>query len=256
MLFKKTFFVTALLLLLVSCDDNLLPYYNAQEPGQVIINAYSALDSVQVIVNNKPIEINEKTAFLRNINTNYDFVYYNDEVKNIDIVIKETGQVVKSYSFTNLKPFDNLSFYYKSDTYIDEVLRYKKSILSEEGNTGYKFIFPTMNHYSQTNYNGALDGIIYNTAGETLGVVQNITEDEFSSFTQFPFSSSPIIKMELVKHGTTQSYVPGRQVMVTMVMQANKSRMIVLEEKNNDNGGFTGVEGIIDLTDYFEFETE
>lgn len=255
-LLKKFLGSISILLLLLSCDDNLLPYYDTQEPGEIVIKGYSVSDSLEIIIDEAPIIINEKSVFLKYMDKDYEFVYYNDKAKNVDIVINETRQILKSYSFTNNKPFDTLSFFYSNVTYIDNVLRFKKSVLNEQGSTGYKFIFPSLNRYSKTNYTGPLDGIIRNTSGTVLGIVENITSDNFSSFTAFPFSSPPIIKMELVKHGTTESYIPGTQIMVTMVMQANKSRMIVLEEKQDESGSFSGVEGIVDLSDYFELETE
>jgi hypothetical protein len=59
--------------------------------------------------------------------------------------------------------------------------------------------------------------------------------------------------MRLVKHGTTESYISGQTIEVQMVMQNNKSCLIVLEETADSNGNFSGVNGTIDLTNYFDY---
>jgi hypothetical protein len=39
-----------------------------------------------------------------------------------------------------------------------------------------------------------------------------------------------------------------------MTMTINKSKLIVLEEKRDANGAFSGVDGTLNLTDYFVFK--
>ena len=59
--------------------------------------------------------------------------------------------------------------------------------------------------------------------------------------------------MELVKHGTTESYIAGKQVFVVMLMTKDKSRLIVLDEKKADNGQFSGIDATLNLVDFFDF---
>jgi len=252
---KRLFFLLPLTALAWSCtNDELTPQYGEQEAGKIVIRAYNALqDSIQINANGKALKIADKDAFVKKIVKDYEFVYYNDEVENIDILDKVTGETLHSYSFTKSASTDTLSFYNNNGYWIDDVLSSRPGKLSGTGYTGYRFIFPTLNRYSKTGYTGSLDGIIKKTNGQLLGTIENITQGEFSAFIEFPFGSPPIIKMELVKHGTTESYIPGQQVFVQMVMQNNKSKLIVLEEKATENGTFSGVEGVINLTDYFDF---
>ena len=98
-----------------------------------------------------------------------------------------------------------------------------------------------------------MDAIIKKVNGQLLGVAENISKDSFSTFVEFPYGSPPILNIELVKHGTTESYVSGQKVLVQIVMQNNKSRLIVLDEKANENGTFTGVDGTLNLVDLFDF---
>ncbi|RWW91715.1 hypothetical protein [Flavobacterium cerinum] len=254
-IFKTMFPVLIFAAFFLGCsNEDLKPIYGEQVAGKVVIRGYSTLkDSVQIVSNGKILKIGEKNTFIGKIIKDYEFVYYDNKEKNIDIINKATGEILHSYNFTASSPNDTLSFYVKDGIWLDDVLSFKPGVLSGTGVTGYKFIFPTMNRYSNSGYDGPIDGIIKKLNGEILGVAENITKDSFSNFVEFAFAPPPIFTVQLVKHGTTDSYIAGQQVVVQMVMQNNKSRMIVLDEKVNENGTFSGVEGIINLTDYFDF---
>lgn len=249
------FLFSLLTMLFSACNgDDLTPQVGRQIAGKVVIQAYSALaDSLQLRANGTLLTTNDDDTFMGMIVNDYEFVFYDNEVENIEIINKVTGEVLKSYSFTNETPVDTLSFYTKEGIWIDNVLSFEPGILSGTGRTGYKFIFPTMNRYSNSGYEGPIDAIIRKTNGQVLGVAENITKETFSNFVEFAYAPPPILNVELVKHGTTESYIPGQQVIVQMVMQNNRSRLIVLDEKANEGGSFTGVEGTINLVDYFEF---
>lgn len=256
----KNIFKTMLLLLMLAAffmgcsNEDMRPLYGEQVAGKVVIRGYSALkDSVQVLANGKSLKIDGKDTFTGKIINNYAFVYYDNKAEDIEIINKATGEILHSYSFTAKTPNDTLSFYVKDGIYIDKVLSFEPGVLSGTGITGYKFIFPTMNRYSNSGYNGPIDAIIKKTNGQVIGIAENITKDSFSNFVEFAFAQPPIFTVELVKHGTTESYISGQQVIVQMVMQNNKSRMIVLDEKANESGTFSGVEGNINLVDYFDF---
>lgn len=254
-IFKTTSLVLVLAAFFLSCsNEDLKPLYEEQVAGKIVIRAYSALkDSVQVVVNGKILKIGNKDTFTGKIIKDYEFVYYDNKTENIDIINKVTGTTLRSYSFKVSSPNDTLSFYVKDGIYIDNVLSFKPGKLSATGNTGYKFIFPTMNRYSNSGYNGPIDGIIKKLNGEILGVAENITKDSFSNFVEFAFAPPPIFTVQLVKHGTNESYVTGQEVIVQMVMQNNKSRLIILDEKTNENDVFSGVDGSANLVDYFDF---
>lgn len=254
-IFKTTLLVLVLAAFFLSCsNEDLKPLYEEQVAGKIVIRAYSALkDSVQVVVNGKILKIGNKDTFTGKIIKDYEFVYYDNKTENIDIINKVTGTTLHSYGFKVSSPNDTLSFYVKDGIYIDKVLSFKPGVLSGTGVTGYKFIFPTMNRYSNSGYDGPVDGIIKKLNGDILGVAENITKDSFSNFVEFAFAPPPIFTVQLVKHGTTDSYISGQQVVVQMVMQNNKSRMIVLDEKANESGTFSGVEGVVNLTDYLDF---
>lgn len=254
-IFKTIFLVLMLAAFFLGCsNEDMKPLYGEQVAGKVVIRGYSTLkDSIQMMTNGKILKIGKEDTFTGKIIKDYEFVYYDNKVKNIDIINKTTGETLHSYNFTTSKQNDILSFYVKDGIYIDNVLSFKPGILSGTGVTGYKFIFPTMNRYSNSGYDGPIDGIIKKLNGEILGVAENITKDSFSNFVEFTFTPPPIFTVQLVKHGTNESYVTGKQVIVQMVMQNNKSRLIVLDEKMNDNGTFSGVEGVINLADYFDF---
>ncbi|TRW27237.1 hypothetical protein FMM05_00955 [Flavobacterium zepuense] len=256
----KKFFSTLVLLVLLSSlvtgcgNDDLTPLYEEQSPGKIVIRGYSALqDSIQVFANGELLEIGEQNAFKGDIITDYEFVFYNKKTEALEIVNKVSGSVLHSYSFPATTPIDTLSFYVKEGIWIDNVLAFQPGTLTATGRTGYRFIFPTLNRYSNSGYDGPIDAIIKKTNGQVLGISQNITKEGFSTFAEFAFAPPPVINVELVKHGTTESYITGQQVIVQMVMQNNKSRLIVLDEKANESGAFSGVEGTINLVDYFDF---
>jgi hypothetical protein len=180
-------------------------------------------------------------------------VIYENEPKNVVITNKRSKETLHSYQITGEKDIDTISFYTKKDLWVDNVLSTKPGVLTKTGNAGFKFIFPTLNRYSASGYNGKLDGIMRKLDGETVGIVKNIGKEEYSSFVEFPASLPPIIKMELVKHGTTESYIAGKQIFVVMLMTKDKSRLIVLDEKKADNGQFSGIDASLNLVDFFDF---
>jgi len=251
---KTLFFLMALLSLGSCTNDELVPYYQEQKPGKLVIRGYNArADSIQIAVNGKLIKIGNKNAFVKNIVKDYDFVIYENEPKNVVITNKRTKEILHSYQITSEKVNDTISFYHKKDLWVDNVLSTKPGVLTKAGNAGFKFIFPTLNKYSNTGYNEKLDGIMRNLDGETVGVAKNIGKEEYGSFVEFPASLPPIIKMELVKHGTTESYIAGKQIFVVMLMTKDKSRLIVLDEKKGDNGQFSGIDASLNLVDFFDF---
>lgn len=243
-----------------SCaNDDLTSLYGNEknQPGKVVIIGYSALnDSIQITVNGKPVEIGKekRTAFVKKVEKDYEFVYHGDEEKIFEFTNKTTKELLRTYHFSAKKVKDTLSFFAKENIWLDNVVSLKPGVLKQTGYNGYKFIFPTLNLYSKTGYNGKLDGIIRKLNGQLLGVVENISKDQYSAFIEFPFSSPPTIIMELVKHGTTESYVPEKKITLNMTMSVNKSKLIILEEKKDANGAFAGVDGTLNLTDYFVFK--
>lgn len=259
-LLPRLFVFSILITLVISCTaDEMVPFYSNEtnQPGRVTITGYSALsDSLQISVNDKIIEINKdkKTAFVKKIEKEYDFVYYGSQEKTISIINKTTKEVLHTYQFNAQKVKDTISFFAKENLWINNVSRIKPGVLSKTANSGYKFIFPNQSLYSKSGYTGNLDGIIRKINGQVLGTVENINKEKFSPFIEFPFSSPPTILMELVKHGTTESYIPGQKITVIMTMSVNKSKLIVLEEKRDANGNFSGVDGTLNLTDYFVFK--
>lgn len=86
-----------------------------------------------------------------------------------------------------------------------------------------------------------------------MAVVENIGRETFGNFTEFAYVAPPILKMELVKHGTAESYLSGKPVFVDMSLQKGKSKLIVLEETTDENGLFSKVTGTLDLTVYFDY---
>lgn len=244
-----------LVLLFAACaSENMTPLYGEEMAGKVVIRSYNALeDSLQIVVEGKIQEIGARDAFTGKIVTDYEFVFYDNKTEHIDIVNKTTGEMLKSYSFRPDTPIDTLSFYSMDGIWIENVLANKPGVLSATGSVGYRFIFPAMNRYSKSGYDGPVDAIIRKVNGQLMGVVENIGKDNFSDFIEFAYAPPPILNIELVKHGTTESYVTGQQVIVQMVMQNNKSRLIVLEEKADESGTFTGVNGTLNLVDYFDF---
>lgn len=254
-LVKTVFFVMAVLCFL-SCEDHeLLPYYPTQDVGKITIIGYAA-DSIHIKANGEPLLFEDKKVFVEDINELYEFVSYDNKDEVLDIFDYQTNLKVHTYNYTNAVPLDTLSFFYIKNYFIDNVLSHRQGKLSQNNYTGFKFIFPNMGQYSESSYDGPLDAIIRGVNGQVLAVAENITKDSFSSFAQYLFTPPPVIRVELVKHGTTQSYVEGKQIIVEMVMQKNKSKMIVLEETKDDNNTFKGVTGSIDLTEYFDFQQE
>lgn len=251
----KALFILMAILFLGSCaNDELVPYYQQQKPGKLVIRGYNArTDSIQIAVNGKVIKIGNENAFVKNIVKDYDFVIYENEPKNVVITNKRSKEILHSYQITGEKDLDTISFYTKKELWVDNVLSTRPGVLTKPGNAGFKFIFPTINRYAASGYNGKLDGIMRNLNGETVGIAKNIGKDEYSSFVEFPASLPPIIKMELVKQGTTESYIAGKQVFVIMLMTKDKSRLIVLDEKKADNGQFSGIDATLNLVDFFDF---
>lgn len=251
----KLFVILATGIIFQGCsNDNLTPLYGQEIPGKIIIRAYSALqDSLQVISNGKALTTGGTDAFKGTLARDFEFVYYGNQSKNIDIVNKSTGAVLQSYTFAPKTETDTLSFYANDGIWINNVLSSPPGTLSGSGRTGYRFIFPTLNRYSNSGYTGTVDAIIKKVNGEVLGVAENIGTSSFSNFVEFAYTPPPILNIELVKHGTTQSYMGSQPVTLQIVMQNNRSRLIVLNEKANESGAFTGVEGTINLADYFNY---
>lgn len=244
--------------LLTSCaNDELLPFYQEQKAGKIVIRGYSALqDSIQISVNNKIVTADKKqNTFMKKVEKDYEFVFYDNEIKTVNITNKKTNQLLYSQNFTSQNAVDTLSFYVKENLLVSDFMSVsnKPGTLSAAGLTGYRFIFPGINQYSKTGYNGPVDAIIRKINGEIVGVSENINKNNAGSFVEFTFSLPPIIEIELVKHGTNESYVPGKRIAFRTVMQKNKSGLVVLEETANADNSFARVEGFLNLADYFSF---
>lgn len=253
---KKTALLVVSTIIFTACtNENLTPLYGEQKQGKVVIKSYNAMekDSVQLFVNGVLRKITKKDAFVKKIVDNYEFVFYEKEMKQVEVINKTTGKILNTYSFKADKPVDTLSFYYNDGIWLDNVVSNKPGKLSNTNNTGYRFIFPTINRYSNSGYNGPIDAIIRSYSGNVVVVAKNITKDSFSDFVEFPYSSPTILNVELVKHGTNESYIPGRQIIIQIGMQRNKSKLIVLDEKPDSSGVFNKVEAGINLADHFDF---
>ncbi|PXY41224.1 hypothetical protein DMB65_07405 [Flavobacterium cheongpyeongense] len=235
-------------------NEDLIPVLQEQKAGKILIRGYNALqDSIQISIDGKLLVIDKNTAFVNKITKDHAFVFYNNAPKRIEVINKVSKEVLRSYNFTVAKPVDTLSFYTGKNIYISKVLSYKPVVLTVAGHVGFRFIFPTLNRYSNSGYKGSVDAILKKTNGQMIGIAENINQDGFNSFLEFAYVAPPVINVELVKHGTTESYVPGMQVKLQMIIQNNKSKLIVLDEKANEAGVFTGVDGNINLVDYFTF---
>jgi hypothetical protein len=252
-LVKTVFFVMAVLCFTACEKDTLLPYYPTQEKGKMVIMSYAA-DSINIVANAQLLSFDDKDIFIKDINEIYEFVSFDNQDEVLGIKDYHTGETVHTYRYANAAPLDTISFFYKKDYFIDDVLSFRKGTLSQAGYVGFKFIFPNMGQYSGSSYEGTLDAIIRNLNGQVLAIAENINKNKFSTFAEYPFKSPPVIKVELVKHGTNESYIEGKQIIIEMVMQNNKSKMIVLEETKNESNAFSGVRGSIDLTQYFDFQ--
>lgn len=252
---KRIFVFLIPVLFFTACaNEDLIPVYQEQKAGKVVIRGYNAmLDSVQIAIDGKFLVMDKKDAFVKKIVKDYEFVFYDNNVKTIDVINKVSKKVLKSYIFTTSKPIDTLSFYTRQNIWIPNVLSYKPGLLNATGRTGYRFIFPTFNLYSNSGYTGSVDAVIKKMNGEIIGIAKNINKDGFNSFLEFSYVAPPIINVELVKHGTNESYVSGMQVKFQIALQNNKSKLVVLDEKANEAGIFSGVEGNINLVDYFTF---
>lgn len=253
---KKMILFAVLTVLFVSCtNENLTPIYGEQQPGKVVIKSYDAMekDSVQLVVNGVVKKIGKNTAFIKKIVDNYEFVFYEKKVENIEVFNKTTGKIIGNYSFKTDKPIDTLSFYYNDGIWLDKVIANKPGKLTTTNHTGYRFVFPTMNRFSNSGYNGAIDAIIRNYGGQVVGVAENITKERYSNYVEFLYSTPSVLNVELVKHGTKESYITGKPIIIQIGMQRNKSKIIVLDEKADANGVFTKVEGIINLPDLFDY---
>ena len=236
-------------------NENLTPLHGEQQPGKVVIKSYDAMekDSVQFIINGVIKKTGKKDAFIKKIVDNYEFVFYDNKTENIEVVNKASGKILKTYSYTVDKPIDTLSFYYNEGIWLDNVVKNKPGKLSNTNNTGYRFVFPTMNRYSNSGYDGPIDVIIRNYGGQVVGLAENITKDRFSNYVEFAYSTPSVLNIELVKHGTNESYIAGKKIIIQIGMQKNKSKIIVLDEKADTSGAFNKVEGTINLVDLFDF---
>lgn len=247
-------FSIVLLLCQACINEDMVPYYEEQQPGKVVIQGYNAQkDSIQIAVDGKILVEGKTNGYIKKVTKNYEFVFYSNKTKLVEITNKVSKQLLQSYQLTTAKPIDTISFYTKEDLWINNVLATKPGKITQTGNAGFKFIFPTFNKYSASGYTGKLDGIMRKVNGEVLGVVKNIGKDTYSDFIEFPSSLPPIIRMELVKHNTTESYINGRQVITVMLMLPNKSGLIVLDERKDANGKFQNVDASLNLVDFFDF---
>lgn len=250
-----------IVLSIVACQSDLEPQIHDDTAGIIHIQGY-VTDTVQIKIGDELLEYkSDDTKFIKSIDLDYKFVYKKDETKQVDLLSYETENNIESYSFTaNVATIeshttsDTIVFFYTPGVFMKNVYDVAPGTLSQSGYVGYKFMFPTMNTFSNSGYEGALDGIITNyiTKAE-LGVVENINTDVFSDFIEFPYGSPNIISVALVKHGTTESYIENQPVVLQMVMKKNKSRLIVLNEEEDEDGVFL-VTGNMDLASYFDYK--
>ncbi len=261
-----------MVLSIISCENDDLKEENylSSRPGKLFIEGYAKNDTIQVTVDDVLItDINGdkiNTEFTKKVSIETSFIYQN------------TSKTVKFFSYfgkkrTELKSFrlnppedqpqfgDNIenenimTFFAAPGIFIDNVYQYNPGVFSDASidQVGFKFIFPAMNYISKSDYKGKLDAIITSFRGTELGVVENIGADSFSDFIEFPFTAPPFVFIELVKHGTKESYIPGETVKIRKAIKKNTSGLIVLNEEGNEDGSFKEVKATIDLTEYFDY---
>ncbi|MGA9650485.1 hypothetical protein [Pedobacter sp.] len=232
------------------------------EPGKMSIQGYvlSDTDSVRVSANDKDIEVNKKTIFTKKLETSYQFVSYfnNPTQKSFKVINNRTQEVMITedldFSDPTAQLQDTISFFYKSPSIlIKDVYKDKPGKLTSNNHTGFRFMFPNMNYYSKSDYTGTVDAILTKfPSGELIARVENIGKERFSEYIEFLYYSPPIMRLQLVKHGTTESYLnSGVAVTVDISLQTGKSKLIIIEEKTDANGIFNGINASLDLRTYF-----
>ena len=119
-------------------NDNLVPLYEEQKAGKIVIRGYNAMqDSLQIAVDGKILAVDAKhDAFVKKIEKNHEFVFYGNSGKTVEVINKKTKAVIHSYLFTSVKPVDTLSFYAKEEIWVSDVLSFKPGTLSATGRTG------------------------------------------------------------------------------------------------------------------------
>lgn len=249
-------------LYLTSCNnDSLIPQDELQSPGEVAIRGYTQTDTLYIVGGmTDTLEVNSNKKFIGDIETSYQFVYYNRASENVSIV-SQTGEVLKSYNFGSEQETGAFSFFYKPGIWIDNVLNVEPGTLSEENHAGLKLLFPNINIYSDSGYTGTVDAILSRfPSGEHIATIEDVGSENFSSFIEFPISTYPgapvipVITLELVKHGTTESYLPGNESLTTLVsIEPGDSQLLIIEEGVDQTGQFDGIHAFVDLTRIFDY---
>ncbi len=252
------------LVLFQSCEKDLEENeYNFGFEGTIFFNSYAVKgDTLQVVVNDSVYS----TTFSLLKSFEYGFVKYYGVEKDlkVSIVNQNTLDTVHTYNFSFVDDegqvaIDTTSFYYKSNgTFIDNAMDIEAGTLSDSSNNvGLWFIFPNMNYYSHSSYEGTVDVIIADwLTGEAIDTAENVGADAFGDFVEFSYSSAilaGLVNLQIVKHGTGESYLDdGSDVTIEkwQTIQAT-SKLIVLEESADDNGSFEGLEANIDLATVF-----
>lgn len=253
----------------IACSNTDLEEQTLPLLGKVTVEGFALDISVQVKEDGTLLQeagSSENTEFTEDVILNFEFTHTN-QPKIIELLSyqddKQTS--LKNYSIdppeeaqTELgenafSTFDKITFFLTPDMLLDDVFQHSPGVLTNPDNVGYKFMFPTINRISKSGYEGTLDAIITSFRGQELGVVENINTETFSNFIELPYGAPPFIYIELVKHGTTESYISGETIKIRKIIKKNTSGLIVLNEVANDDGSFKEVSTSIDLTTYFNY---
>ncbi len=262
---KQAFIILgAIVVMLIfhSCEDSLTNHvYYFGFIGTITFTTYAAEgDTLQIVYNDSAYA----TYTMKN-SLEYDFIKYYEKESDLDfyIINKSTTDTIHTYSFSFIDDDDQsadgiVSFYYKSNgIFIDSTSFISAGVLSDTKNDfGVRFMFPNMNYYSNSSYEGTVDVIISdNGTGDEIDTVEDVSTDAFSDFVEFPYSSatSGLVDLQIVKHGTSESYLDdGSDVIIEAwkITQA-ASKLFLIEETADDNGNFSGVESTLSLTTIF-----
>lgn len=254
--------VMTLCFYLTSCEKDLLtPQDELQSPGEVIIKGYAQTDTLYIVGGGTDtLEVNGNKKLIGGIEANHRFVYFNRTSEHVSI-IKKTGEGLKSYDLGPGQKSEIFSFFHKPGIWLDDVLEAQPGTLSQENHAGLKLIFPNMNTHSNSGYQGGVDAVLSRfPSGEHIATIENVGDKSFSSFVEFAFSIDPgspvipVITLELVKHGTTESYLPGNEPLTTLIsIQPGDSKLVLIEEGVDLTGAFDGIHAFVDLTQLFDY---
>lgn len=245
--FRYIIMAVAAFALFTACDNELIPADPGQRPATINVSGYSESETLQLVFNGEPVEIDGEVSYMGRIETILEFVVDKDETNTLDILNKDTGSELATYEigYDNIADTETLNFYNLPEIFLEALVEKPAVRL---GYVGYEFIFPNLGEFSGFEAD-SVRGVLKKADGTVLADFSGIGRRAFTEVEIYrSFNARVDVYLDLYKQDSEEPYT-GTQPVSVAIKQDSGPNLIVLQEYTDESGN-VAVKGDIDIVDY------